>query len=519
MTKRPNFLFLITDQHRPDHTGFGGNSVVQTPNLDAIAARGTRFDHAIVANPICMPNRSSIVTGRMPSVHGTRYNGVPLDWGANTFVRALRQSGYRTGLVGKSHFQNMGVNAKVMHRQFAGRPTADAVRPGHPAGWDRWELEERHNSERVKIPPDFYGFDYVRLTTNHSDFCSGHYFQWLIEQGVDPGSLQGAVNALPYESYSKQVWRTAVPEDMYPTTWVCDQAIDFLEGDAQDEDPFFLWCSFPDPHHPFTPPGQYFDLYDPAQIDLPESFGDTHRDSMPHYQRLLSKRGDQQGDLSPFSPTADQFREAAAKEYGMITMIDDAVGRITKALEKSGRADDTVLVFTSDHGDMFGDHSMMLKVGMHYEGCIRVPLVFARPGQAPGVSSSLISSLDIGQTILEMADIEEYYGMQGTSAAGALDDPGIEIRREALVEEDEMFDIAGVGEHLRMRTLVTNDARLTLYRGADHGELFDLRIDPMEMNNLFARPEGRDLRAALTEKLAISLMEVADDAPRPTHMV
>ena len=105
MSRRPNFLIFITDQHRPDHTGFGGNDVVRTPHLDAIAARGMRFDRAFVANPICMPNRATLMTGRLPSLHGTRYNGISLDWSANTFVRVLRQSGYHTAYFGKSHLQ------------------------------------------------------------------------------------------------------------------------------------------------------------------------------------------------------------------------------------------------------------------------------------------------------------------------------------------------------------------------------------------------------------------------------
>ncbi len=518
MSAKPNVLFFITDQHRPDHTGFGGNAIVLTPNLDAIAARAVRFDRAIVANPICMPNRSSIVTGRMPSIHGTRYNGIPLDWGANTFVRVLRENGYRTGLVGKSHFQNIGHNEHVATSAFEGEPQVEARSLPYPPGWDAWELFVRHRRETVEVPEDFYGFDHVQLTTDHSDYCSGHYFQWLLSEGVDPEKLQGAVNALPYEAKSKQVWKTAVPEDMYPTTWVCDRAIDFLDTQATTDDPFFLWCSFPDPHHPFTPPGRYFDLYDPSSIPLPETFGDSHEGSMPHYRRLLENRGRQRGFMSPWAPTEEQFREAAAKEYGMITMIDDAVGRIVARLDSLGIADDTVVIFTSDHGDMFGDHSVMLKAAMHYEGCIRVPLLISRPGAAGSVSSSLVSSLDLGQTILELAGLPEYHGMQGTSLVPLLEDPSAQVRDRVLVEEDEMFDMLGTGRHLRMRTLVTTDARLTLYDGVEHGELFDLDRDPGEIDNLFASPKAAEMRAHLTERLARQLMEVADPSPKPSHM-
>ena len=125
----PNFLFLITDQHRPDHTGFGGNPIIETPNLDALAAHGTVFDRDFVSNPICMPNRSTIMTGRMPSVHGTRFNGVSLDWRANTFVKALRKSGYRTTHIGKSHLQTMGISRTVLERMVDYSLDEEAVEP------------------------------------------------------------------------------------------------------------------------------------------------------------------------------------------------------------------------------------------------------------------------------------------------------------------------------------------------------------------------------------------------------
>lgn len=187
-TQRPNFLFIVTDQHRADHTGFGGNEVVQTPNLDALAARSVRFDRAYVANPICMPNRSTIMTGRLPSVHGTRQNGIPLDWQVNTFVRELGSAGYRTALVGKGHLQNMGHGVGMEH--FFPVP-GDAVASPYPKDWDSLELDERHRRERVDFPEDFYGFGHVDLTVEHGDRCSGHYYQWLLEQGVDPEKLQG----------------------------------------------------------------------------------------------------------------------------------------------------------------------------------------------------------------------------------------------------------------------------------------------------------------------------------------
>jgi arylsulfatase A-like enzyme len=518
MKSHPNVLIIMTDQHRPDHTGFGGNQLLKTPHLDAIADRSMRFDRCFVANPICMPNRSSIVTGRLPSLHGTRFNGIPLAWDSNTFMRVLRSAGYHTAYFGKSHLQNMGEAKQVSDAIFAGAPAEDARLGAGPPGWQEWEYGERHKHEKVEIPSDFYGIDEVDLTVNHSDLCSGHYYQWLLEKGADPEKLQGSKNALPHESLWNQVWRTAVPEDLYPTTYIADQTASFLSRQAAHERPFLAFCSFPDPHHPFTPPGHYFDLYDPKQIELPRSFHDSHERSPKHFRAMASFRGKQGARMAPWAPTEDQLREMAAAEYGMIAMIDDGVGRVLTALEDNGMAEDTIVIFTSDHGDMFGDHGLMLKAGIHYDGCTRVPLLISVPGKTPGVSSSLVSSLDLAQTVLELTGEPEYQGMQGVSLAPLLDDSTAKVRDHVLVEEDEMFDLAGIGEQLRMRTLVTDEARFTLYHGSEEGELFDLDRDPDEMQNLYAEGSGKALRAEMAEKLARVQMQYADRSPKPTHM-
>lgn len=517
MSRRPNFLFLVTDQHRPDHTGFGGNAIVQTPHFDGLAARSTRFDRAFVANPICMPNRATLLTGRMPSVHGTRFNGIPLDWGANTCVRELRNVGYRTALIGKAHLQNLGDGPPIPLEAIFPTP-GDSVTCPYPEGWDAYEQQVRHWEERVEMPDDFYGFGEVDLTVNHSDSCSGHYYQWLVEQGVDPRALQGPERALENSEHWNQIWRTAVPEELYPSNYISNQTVAFLERSAAEDAPFFLQCSYPDPHHPFTPPGRFWEMYDAESIPLPATFDDPHTHSMPFYRKRAKYRGSQRFRMQPFAPTEQQVKHCAAAEYGMISLIDEGVGRILEALERTGQADNTIVVFTSDHGDMFGDHGMMLKSGMHYEGCTRVPLLVARPAQAGAVSSSLAGSLDIAQTLLELADVPAYHGMQGISLVPLLDDPAATVRDEVLVEEDEMFDLAAIGLPLRMRTLITDAARLTLYSGTADAELFDLSADPVELDNRYGRPQWRELQAEMTERLARQLMAVADTSPKPREM-
>ena len=505
---RPNIVVFMTDQHRADHVGFGGNSVVHTPILDALADRATVFERCYVANPMCTPNRASIITGRYPSAHGARENGIPLDDRSNTAVRMLRRSGYATSLVGKSHLQ-------PYIRTQTPRPGAVVPREDE---WDRWEDLFRHTTEYIELPADYYGFDSVDLVIGHGDRCTGHYWHWLIERGVDPDAILGPEVALQRFDDWWQIYQPACPEELYPTSFVREQAVRRVAELAQGERPFMLQCSFPDPHAPFTPPGRYYDLHDPTDMEIPTTFGDTHPDGAPHYRRALERRGTEDTTVWGFSPTERQLREALARQYGAIAMVDDAIGAVLHALEVAGVAGNTIVVFTSDHGDMFGDHSMMLKGAMHYDGCTRVPFCVAGPGIYPKRDNGLVSSVDIAPTLLQLAGIEPYSGTQGRSlkprlAARAAESGG--GRDFVLVEEDSSENLLHTGQPVRLRTVITEDARLTVYGGTEFGELFDRTVDLLELDNRFYDPGWSALRAEMMTVLVDAMMEVADDEPRP----
>ncbi|MEY2397838.1 MAG: hypothetical protein QOJ00_1012 [Actinomycetota bacterium] len=521
---RPNILLIVTDQHRADHTGFGGNPIVQTPNLDALAARGTVFNEAYVSNPICMPNRATMITGRMPSAHGTRFNGISLNWNSSTAIRELARTGYDTALIGKAHLQNMGNGANligaVRKRFFKAH---QAMEDPMPYGWDLLENEQRYRDGDVEMPPDFYGFAHCEFAVGHADLVSGHYWRWLLSKGVDPLELQGANNAPQTYAGWWQIWQSAMPVELYPTTWVGERSAAYVTEQAGGDEPWFLQCSFPDPHHPFSPPGEYYDMYDPADIVLPATFDDEHKTSMQHLQNFRATRGAEPPPMAvlPFSPTEEVFREAAAKEYGAITLIDRAIGTVLGALEASGQADNTVVIFTSDHGEMFGDHGLMLKASMHYLGALRVPLVIADPrlnGDRVAATDEFASTIDLASTFLELGGADAYEGMQGFSLVPLTSDPAASVRDEVLVEEDEPFDLAGLGQPLRMRTLITKDGRVSLYRGSDRGELFDRVEDPDETRNTFDDPAAARSRADMTERLARSLMAHDDRGNAPTFV-
>ena len=232
-----------------------------------------------------------------------------------------------------------------------------------------------------------YGFDEVALANEHGDLVEGHYTRWLRARRADGDSLRGQKNATPDPKVvTPQAWRTRLPEELYPTSYVAEITKDYLEKFAADRSrPFFLKCSFPDPHHPFTPPGRYFDMYDPASIPLPPSWDPGNAPLPPHVAWSWAQRDAGKAVKHtplPFACTADEARQATALTYGMITMIDDAIGGILAKLAALGLADDTVVIFTADHGDFMGDHQLLLKGPMHYQGILRVPFIWVDPDRA-----------------------------------------------------------------------------------------------------------------------------------------
>ncbi|MGR3593353.1 MAG: sulfatase family protein [Limimaricola soesokkakensis] len=521
MTKRPNFLFIITDQHRADHLGCYGNGVVNTPHIDGIAARGTRFERFYVANPICMPNRASIMTGRMCSAHGARHNGIPLSRNHTTFVELLRDAGYRTGLIGKSHLQSFTglpasnafvpqpgkhVPAPHLRDAFKDNRHSEAYDLEHVGKWDR-PLADRAGG-------DFYGFEHVEVAADHADQACGDYLLWARSQHPDFDSLTGPENALPDDRIkAPQAWRTAVPEELYSTSWVADRSVAWLEQRAREDAPFFLQMSFPDPHHPFTPPGRYWDMYDPDRIELPPSFGKSALKPVRAMREAMERGTDPRDNQSPFAVTEDEARAIIALTYGMISMVDDAIGRVLARLDALGLAEDTVVIFTSDHGDYMGDHGLMLKLLLHYQSIIRVPFIWSDP-QAPRrseVSDELSSSIDIASTILARAGVQGFNGMQGRDLFG---DPPPEA---VIVEEDSQRVMTGFDRPQRVRTMITGRYRMSLRHGEDWSELYDLRTDPDELHNLYDDEAHAATRAQLTETMLRRMVALQDRAPLPAY--
>ena len=506
----PNVLCIITDQQRADHLSCMGNPTLQTPHIDRLASSGVRFTRAYVNNPLCMPGRATLFTGQTPRGHGVRTNGIPLNPSLPTMVQALAASGYRTHAVGKLHLTCF----------FAGSGQ-DAARLDPLAYTESAPLWE---SGRIRqLPTPYYGFQTVEFAGGHGSHLWGDYAHWL--EGHHPGALRlyRPEAALRPPTGADQSWVSAIPAEWHHSTWIADRTIAFLQQEGRER-PFFLWCSFPDPHHPFCPPEPYASRYDPASIPVPLRREGELDDLPPHFRRsyeedvLVSGRR-----VRTRMPDAHR-QEIIAHTYGMIALIDEQVGRVLDCLEALGLRQDTIVVFLSDHGDLMGDHGLLNKGPFHFEGLIRVPFIWSWPGHFPAgrATAALASFLDFAPTLLDLCGVPVPEGpvppepeapqmlppWPGLSLAPILCGHSEGVRDAVVVENDE--DYLG----LRLRTLVTDRFKLTIYAGQPYGELYDLHKDGHELYNRWHDPACACLRDELRLRLLDELVRTDSVLPR-----
>lgn len=515
--RRPNILLFVADQLRADHLGCYGNPVVRTPHIDGIAARGVRATTFHAASTVCMPNRATLMTGRLPSLHGVRRNGIPLARNETPFTQLLADAGYRTALVGKAHFQPYG----SFGDEDAWRtPRRDARQlPGTARDYaNEWiPLWTKDTAHRTALP--YYGFQHAELCLYHGDMVEGDYARWLAAQSPELLHLRGARHAIPDDRYiCRDAWRTRVPASLSSSAWIAERSSAWLQAHAAraTDEPFFLKCSFPDPHHPFTPPGRYWDMYDPAGVPLPPSFRAPPQSPPIAFIHALSASGAAaQNNHMPFAPGEREAREAIALTYGSISCIDDNVGRILATLQTLGLAADTIVAFTSDHGDLMGEHGVFLKMPFHWRGLSRVPFVWHDP-RAPGpvggaALQAACGTLDIARTVLEAAGCAPPAGMQGRNLLPWLADPTRAEGGACLLENESGGLLFGRPAPFRLRSLVTPTHRITWSGDPALRALHDLRDDPLEQHNAWDDAAQAPLRDALMEQLLAQMLAHADE--------
>lgn len=524
----PNIVLIMTDQHCAHHLGCYGNELVRTPNIDALADAGVVYERFYVTTPICMPNRAALMTGRYPSLNGVRHNGTPLSLDAMTFADVLRAAGYHTALVGKAHLQNISeYPAALVSKSPAAPPgCSEATRRRIDQSCYEQESPRRWADPAHRLQLPYYGFDRVDLIVDHGDIADGEYLRWLRRHRPDADLLRGPDNAVEdLRDRVPQAWITRVPEDLCTSSYVARQAQDFLQqrAAAADGRPFFLKCSFPDPHHPFTPPPRYARMYEPAEVALPRTACGPGPEASTRLRWLHGRRALGEAKLDghlAFAVSPEEARQVIALTYGSITMVDDKVGEIVRALERAGLAENTILIFTSDHGDFMGQHGLMLKAPLHYQSLVRVPFIWAdlRPGRRKSLRSrALGSTVDIATTVLRAAGVQGYNGLQGGDLLARAEAPPTGDDA-VLIEEDSQRPLFGLGHPPRLRTVVTQRWRLTVYDRQDEGELYDLEADPEETRNLWHDGRSAQVRNTLVERLLRLMIENAERSPLPTRL-
>lgn len=472
----PNILLICTDQQRFDSLGCYGNRHAKTPNIDRVASEGAVFENCYVQNPICGPSRASLMTGEYPHSHGLWANGTALPPGTKLFSRSLGDAGYDCGLIGKLHLSPMS----------------------------QFQTEQRHDD-------GFRVFDWAQSPGHGSP--QNQYIKWLKENFPDHhrAIFENTVKITP-ETNNREMGApplTTLPVEAHFSHWVAERAISFIsQPDRPEHQPFFLIANFFDPHHPFGAPEEVRGRFEASLLPPPKG-GRAELENKPALQKAYSDKS-YGGSAPGFADyTAEQIRELRAAYYAMIALVDDEVGRILACLEASGRAEDTLVIFTSDHGEMLGDHAMMLKGPMMYDPVTRVPLIMRWPGEIPGGirRDELVQWIDLSSTMLDAAGMQgSMPRAQGRSLLDLARGQAVDWRDWALCEYRDSGHRAQMGPvHTTM--LRWQKHKLVVWHGppiSGHerdGELYDLETDPDELNNLYHDDRYRGLRMMMYERL------------------
>lgn len=493
MTRRPNILLITSDQQHWRTLGVN-NPQVRTPNLDRLCREGTNFTRAYCNNPVCSPSRSTIITGMYPSWHGCWTIGVKLGEDVPTIGDALRSAGYDTALIGKAHFQPL------------------ASRPGQASLESQPALRDLDFWRNFHGP--WYGFEHVEVARMHADesHVGQHYAIWMEERGLEnwrdyfqpwPPRSDAGSGGKYWEAGRQFSWE--LPEEFHYTTWTGERAVARIEADVKAGRPFFVWASFHDPHPPYLVPEPWASMYDPAEVEVPNGFPGEMDRMPPHF----GKTQEAQPDFSAYresgfanhgfhSHLTDEatLRKQIAVYYGMISFMDAQIGRILDKLDELGIADNTLVVFTTDHGHFFGQHGLVAKGPFHYEDLLKLPFVVRWPGKVPAgrTCDALQGLVDLAPTFLAAAGIEIPGAMQGVNQLP------VWCGQKSLARDHVIVENRHQPTAVHLRTYVDERYKLTVYRGQTYGELFDLREDPGELANRWDDPDYAAVKAEVIRR-------------------
>jgi len=487
-------LFITTDQMRFDAIGVNGQKIARTPNIDALARAGINYTRCNAQNVVCMPARATMITGQYVTTHGVWMNGVPLPDDAPSVARLLKEKkNYRTALIGKAHFEPfLDIGQKFYENRMA----------------------------RLGEFGPHRGFDHMELAA-HGAVGPLHYAQWLAKNhaGMQPNFYPVLGPNLQQNTFGEgdtgaiQVKHNKTPRGLYHTDWVADRTIAYLNSLDANED-WFVWMSFPDPHHPWDPPVEEIGRHPWRDVPIPAGYPGSRGkieqilDSKPsHWKKWWS--GEQVTCFEappawvPSTLTTDQLREIDALTHVKNELIDEAIGRVMAAINARGWQADTDVLFTTDHGEFQGDFGLLFKGPHHVDSLMRLPMIW-RPAPnahiAPTTIAAPVGQVDFAPTFCEIAGIAPAAWMEGNVLPR---DAQTAAKREAVFTE---WDSEHGNVSISLRTLhrdnwtITAYGKSSIYDGTE-GELYDLTNDPLQWRNLWNEPGAAAMKRDLLDDL------------------
>ena len=540
----PNVLFIMADQMKASILRMYSPEIgIETPTLERLANEGVRFEHAITPHPLCVPARTSVMTGRYPHSTGCRRNETLMPKNEQHAFRIWKNNGFTTGLIGKNHCY---------------------IEPSDIELFDiRCEISHGGLPEEGKYRGEKAGNTGMEWVVPEVDINAAHNVRVNLRQNAQSPRIAYAVSDTPEEHYNTSAIATQTEAFLHKYA-----AGDFASDGSGDRDPFALWVSFPDPHEPFEAPRRYADMFPPEDVVLPPQRTNEYTDgTSPERNRVLARMMRQTDDL-------EEHRRGVVSVYQAMTrFVDDGIGRIVDKLDELGLRENTIIVFTADHGDFMGEHGMAVKGGVFYDALVQVPMIVSWPaGGVPQgvVEDSMASTVDILPTLLELQGLASFHGI-GTGWAR-----GEETERETALSEEETRRIQGrplptvtsapprsaafseygsggppvtmdqldemdepLGYHTIIETLWGREAEgrrkmvrtrewkyvtdpmargATLISGSDGGpgdvdELYDLTKDPWELTNIGHLPENAGVISEMRSLLAGWMIETEDPNP------
>ena len=475
MANQPNILWICSDQQRFDSLGCYGNPFVQTPNLDRLAKEGVLFEHAYSQSPVCTPSRASFLTGRYPRTTRCRQNGQAIPPDEVLVTKQLRDAGYVCGLAGKLHLS----------------PCNPSVCKGTEARIDD-------------------GYDQFFWSHDPGDVWFTHdYIQWLRDKGLrrdsSPFPESKYVQVIPSEEHSQ-------------TTWSIERAMSFIEGAERFKQPWLFSVNMFDPHHAFDPPVAALERYRDRLDAIPlPNYVAGELENKPIWQQIDHKGAYGNRSGYPYAEmNGTDHRWVRAAYWAMIDVIDTQVGRLLNFLDETGQRENTIVIFTSDHGEMLGDHGIYLKGPYFYEPAVRVPLIISGPGMLNNGarSDALVELVDLVPTLLAASDTEPHPGIQGQSLLPMLTgEKALDTHREDVY--CEYYNAMGWHREPTAHATMVRSRRhkIVAAHGTGGGEFYDLDADPQETKNLWDSPEHTAIRLEMQERLIDRMAWTVDPLP------